>query len=133
MELSALQQAVGAAVAPGGAFRLTGSVLSTAMGDLFTLVLGAPTLELTGASTDATSSTPTVRGTLSSAPTASYPFLAGLAVTATFRLDASQTPQVTLAFSSHASGWGLPSVVSIAGAGLLGMFSWSASQIDFDS
>ena len=133
MELSALQQAIANALDPGKRFELTGSTLSQPVADLFTSVFGAPTLELSGASAETTSSTPSAQGTLSSPPAADYPFLAGLPVTAAFRLDGSHTPQVTLAFTSHATSWGLSSVVPAVGGGVLGMFSWSAGEVDFDS
>lgn len=137
MEPAALQKIVGDAL-QGTEFKLdaSGAFGAGAVQGLWSALLVQPTLELSGATVDATAPRPSAEGVLASPTQTSHSFLAGLHVTATFRLDASGQPQVAMVLApvgARPAGWTPSALLPALGAGLLGDFAWTNTAFEFDS
>ena len=135
MDQAALRAAVSAGLS-GSTFTFDASAFSPAIGRLLTTFLPGSSMVLSGASVDTTLAEPTATGTLATTPSASFGWLTGKQVHATFRLDASQVAQVEFSFTpapAEASTWGITNAIPAFGQGLIGPWSWASAQLVADS
>jgi hypothetical protein len=134
MLLAQLQSTISDA-GKGGVFSLAGSALadqSSPVPALFTALFQQSSLQLSGASVDATGNTPVAHGVLTSTPQSAYGFLAGMTVVATFSLDGNGAPQVQLTFTPASPSYGLADALPNI-KGVLTGFTWSGAQFSFNT